>query len=562
MKENIVQEKSEDVGRQKLKITSDEKESKKQSFFFGGMKRFWGLVVALFVFFAFVAFFVYPSQRGDISSTQLSEDQLNATNPAFNETLPIQDVGIGAQGRSMFIAFVMLTHVVFANLHLGGSWVAVGSESVFLWKKKDRFERIAKSMTLFNVVLFSFGATLAIAGVLFFIALFPTFASNAFHIYWWPLFVEAILFATEIVFLYTYWFGWKKLSKKWHQVLGYGYAVSVFFQTLMINMLASGMLTPGISNIQYYGNGIMTISINEAFAAWFNPTLWNLQWHRLFASIAFIGFVLGMLGAFHFINRKGEQDRQYWDWVASYGLNWGLLGLIIQPFLGLAYMMQISSANNGAFQFIMHGPRAWEMLLLIGAIVFLFLTILLYFIERRKKVLLGMETRSISRIFLAFFIIAAIAGFILIQPAWLNTPFIYDPGAWINPIGAMSYKYIALGVLILIGVALLAIDVLILETPKERRWGDLSFASRGYLILSGLLGIFIILIMGFVRESARDPWTISQIIPVAGGMNVQTPLSLGNILIVWLLSSIVILVAFWLTSKATAHHPEKAEEIE
>jgi cytochrome bd-type quinol oxidase subunit 1 len=558
MKKNTFQNTSEENSEKMI----SEKKSKQGSFLFGGMKRFWVLVISLFIFFAFVAFFVYPGQHGDISSTDLSENQLNSTNPAFNETLPIQDVGMGAQGRSMFIALVMLTHVVFANLHLGGSWVAVGSESIFLWRKKDRFERISKTVTSFNVILFSFGATFAIAGVLFFIALFPTFASNAFHIYWWPLLIEAILFATEIVLLYSYWFGWKKLSKKWHQVLGYGYALSVFFQTLMINTLASGMLTPGIQDIQYYGSGIMTISLNEAFAAWFNPTLWNLQWHRLFASIAFIGFVLAMLGAFHYINRKGKQDRHYWDWVASYGLNWGLLGLIIQPLLGLAYMMQISSSNNGAFQFIMHGPRAWEMLLLIGGIVFLFLTILLYFIERRKKVLLGMKQLYFSRIFLVFFLIAVLAGFILIQPAWLNTPFIYDAGAWINPIGSMWLKYIALGTLILNGVALLTIDIFVLGKRKEDHCGDLSYAARGCLILSGLLGIFIILIMGFVRESARDPWTISQIIPVAGGMNIKTPLSLGNIFIVWVISSVIILVAFWLTSKATAHRPEKAEEIE
>lgn len=329
----------------------------------------------------------------------------------------------------------------------------------------------------------------------------------------------------------------------------------------MINTLASAMLTPGIQNIQYYGSGIMTISFSEAIAIWFNPTLWNLQWHRIFASIAFIGFVMAMLGAFHYINRKGKQDRQYWDWVASYGLNWGLIGLIIQPFLGLAYMLQISNTNNGAFQFIMHGPRAWEMLLMIGSLTFLFLTIILYFIEQRKKVLLSMKSKFLYRIFIIFFIIASIAGFILIQPSWLNASFIFDANAWINPLGHMAFKYIALGVLILVGAALFFIDVLLLRRRKEEHWGDLSYAARGCLILSGLLGIFIILIMGYVRESARDPWTISQIMPVAGGMNAPTPLSIENIFIVWVFSSIVILLAFWFTSKATAHHPEKAEEI-
>ncbi len=531
------------------------------SFFSGGMKRFWILTIALVMFFLFVIFIVYPGQNGGVSSTQLVGQGLNQTNPSFNESLPIQQVGINNQGRSMFIAFVMLTHVIFANLHLGGSWVAVGSESIFLFRKQERYNRIAKSMTLFNVILFSFGATFAIAGVLFFVALFPAFASHAFHVYWWPLLVEAILFATEIVLLYSYWFGWKKLSKRKHQMLGYGYAISVFFQTLMINMLASGMLTPGIDSISYGSSGLMTIPLEEAFAAWFNPTLWNLQWHRLFASLAFIGFVLAMLGAFHYIKRKGDQDRKYWDWVGSYGLSWGLFGLIVQPFLGLLYMLSISDANNGAFQLIMHGPRAWEMVLMIGAIVFLFLTIILFFIERRQSIFAAMESKYLQKVFIAFFWITALAGFILIQPAWLNGTYFFSPNNWVNPLGLMRYKYVALGIIILIGTAILSIDMVLLKRWKEPHWGNLTFAGRSSLILSGFLGIFIIEVMGFVRESARAPWTMSQIIPVAGGASSPTPLTLQNIFGVWFLSIAVVLLAFWVTSRATAHHPEKAEEV-
>jgi cytochrome bd ubiquinol oxidase subunit I len=404
----------------------------------GGMKLFWILVILLIIYFGFITFVVYPGQEGMVSSTELSSGQLNQTSSTYNETIPIQTVDINNQGRSMFIAFVMLTHVLFANLHLGGSWVAVGSESIYLRNKKQRFNRIARSMTLFNVILFSFGATFAVAGMLFFISLFPVFSSNVFHVYWWPLLIEAVLFAIEIVFLYSYWFAWNKISNKWHQTLGFGYAISVFFQTLMINMIAGGMLTPGIEEIQYATTGLMTIPFAEAMATWFNPTLWNLQWHRLFASISFIGFILAMLGSFHFLDRKGERDRRYWDWVASYGLLWGLLGLIVQPFLGLLYMSSISSASNGAFQFIMHGPRAWEMLLMIGVLSFLFLTVIFYFIERREKVFSDSETRHLQKLYLLFFIIAAIATFILIQPSWLNDTFIYGANAWQNPLGLMA----------------------------------------------------------------------------------------------------------------------------
>ncbi|MBU7024605.1 MAG: cytochrome ubiquinol oxidase subunit I, partial [Theionarchaea archaeon] len=516
--------------------------------------------VLLILFFAFVTFFVYPRQEGALSSTQIEQDALAKVNPAYEETLPIQEVG-GSQGRSIFIAFVMLSHVLFANLHLGGSWIAVITESFYLKNKKKRFDLLAKSVTLFNVILFSLGATFAIAGVLFFISLFPTFASNIFHVYWWPLLIEAILFALEIVFLYTFWFSWDKIDRQKHQILGYGYAITVFFQTLMINMLAGGMLTPGIEELKYASSGLLTLPLKEAMAAWFNPTLWRLQWHRVFASISYIGFILAMLAVFHYLDRKSREDKAYWDWVSSYGLNWGLLGLVIQPFLGLIYMLGIQDANERAFMFIMHGPRGWEMLLMVGALTFLFLSVILFFIEKREEVISRTETRNLHKAYKWFFWIALAAGFILIQPAWLNAPFIDDANAWQNPLGIMDFKYVALGALILIGVFLLSVDAIILGDVKEAHWGRLSRSARAPLILSGLLGMFIVLIMGFVRESARSPWTFYGIIPVAGGQSHPTPLVIQNIFIVWGLISVMILVTFWLTSKATAHHPEKAEEI-
>jgi cytochrome bd-type quinol oxidase subunit 1 len=526
-----------------------------------GMKKFWILAILLISFFLFVAFVVYPGQEGMISSTEMQSDALSQADSTYNETLPIQEVGINDQGRSIFIAFVMLSHVLFANLHLGGSWVAVGTESFFLRNKKERFDRIAKSMTLFNVILFSLGATFAVAGVLFFIALFPVFATNIFHVYWWPLLIEAILFATEIAFLYSYWFSWKKLSKTKHQILGYGYAISVFFQTLMINMIAGGMLTPGVDGIDFSSTGLMTLPLDEAMAMWFNPTLWQLQFHRFFASISFIGFILAMLGVFHFMDRKGLRDKKYWDWVSSYGLSWGLLGLVAQPFVGLIYMLKIFDVNDTAFQFIMHGPRAWEMLLMIGSVAFLFSTIVLFFESRGEQLFSKLETKNLHKLYKLFFVVSLLATFILIQPAWLGAASIDDEAAWQNPIGIMDLKYPAIGTLVIMGVVMLTIDFLVVGDTKEAHWGNLSKTARSCLALSGVLGIFIIVVMGFVRESARSPWTFYEIIPVAGGTAYPTPLRLENIFVVWALVVTMVIVTFWLTSKATAHHPEKAEEI-
>jgi len=522
----------------------------------------WSLVGLFVAFIVFVVFFVYPNQEGMISSTQLQIDALKNVSAAYAETLPIQEVGSGNQARSMFIAFVMLAHVLFANLQLGGSWIASISESFYLKTGLRRFDQVAKSLTLFNVILFSFGATFAIAGVLFFIALFPVFTSDWFHVMWWPLFIEAILFATEIVFLYTYWFSWDKIDRRKHQVLGYGYALAVFFQTLMINMVAGGMLTPGVTDISFISNGLLTIPTADAISMWFNPILWRLQFHRLFASISYIGFILAMLAVFHYLDRKGLRDRKYWDWVVTYGLSWGLLGLIIQPVFGFILMLQIQDANEMAFNFIMHGPRAWEMLLMAGTLSFLFLTVILFFIERKERILSKLEYKNLHTLFKWFFIFGLVSLFIIIQPAWLYAPFVDDPTAWVNPLGVMDYKYVALAALVIMGVVMLTIDAIISSDVKESDWGNLSKVSRGAAIFAGLLGIFIIEIMGFVRESGRSPWTVYNIIPVPPGTTqYPTPLELVNIFGIWIIISIIIVFIFWLTSKATAHHPEDAEEI-
>jgi cytochrome d ubiquinol oxidase subunit I len=517
-----------------------------------GMKKLLVLILSLAAFVLFVTLFVVPLQGGAPYATP-------GNTTLYQDTLPLQEVNIGEQGRSIFIAFVMLGHVLFANLHLGGSWVAVGSEALGVREKKERYNRIGKSIVLFNVILFSLGATFAIAGVLFFISLFPVFAANLFHIYWWPLFFEALAFAIEIVFLYSYWFTWDKISKNWHIILGVGYAISVFVQTLLINMVAAGMLTPGSDVITWGDSGVITMPIDQLLAWWWNPTTVRLQFHRVFAAISYFGFLLTMLAMFHFMDRKDEESKKYWDWVGSYGIGWGLLGLILQPVFGMIYMLAIFDSNETAFMAIMHGPRAWEMLMMVGLYSVLVLTVIVYFTDRREQILSKPENSMLQTLFKVFLVVAIFAALILVQPAWLGAASIDNPGVWENPLGIMDYKYPAIFVLALIGALILMMDGVMLGDTKESEWGKLSKTSRIAGILSGIVGMWIVVVMGYVRESARSPWVIYDIIPVPGPDVDPTPIWIGRILIVWLIDALIALAVFWFTSKVTAHHPEQKE---
>ncbi|MDD1678158.1 MAG: cytochrome ubiquinol oxidase subunit I [Methanomicrobiales archaeon] len=517
------------------------------------MKHIYYVLIALSIFFFILFGVIVPQQGGLIPSSDIYAQEVANANPAYNETLPIQTVDMGLSGRSILIAFVMLSHVVYANLHLGGAWIAAGTESLYLRTKKERYNRLARSITLFNVILFSAGATFAVAGVLFFISLYPVFVSEAFHIYWWPLLIEVFTFAFEIFFLYTYWFSWGKISNRWHQFLGYAYAIDVFIQTLMINTLSSGMLTPGKSAITWGSTGLLTMPWESLMGWWFNATTWILQFHRLAAAVSFFGFLLAMLGMLHYRDRKDQASKTYWDLVGSYGLSWGLLGLIFQPLLGFFFMYTLFKNNTGAFSMIMLGNRAWEMVLMVGLLSALFVTILLYYYDRKEAILKSGDNPRLHRVFQVFILVAVIAGFFLVQP--------YTLSSGINPLGFMSYKLVALVILIVIGSFALGIDVIMLKDQQTVEWGTLSFSSRTALAVSGILGMAIVIVMGYVRESARSPWMVYGIIPVPGGASYPTPIPVAQIAITWVITLILLITVFWFTSKVTAEHPEQAEEI-
>ncbi|MFX1339076.1 MAG: cytochrome ubiquinol oxidase subunit I [Promethearchaeota archaeon] len=506
-----------------------------------------------------LVFIIVPLQGGLISSTKIFSPT-DKVPGSYESNLPMQS-GFGTYGPSILIAFVMLSHVLLANLHLGGSWIAVTSETFNKRSGEERFKRLSRSFTLFNVMIFSLGTTFATAGVLFFIIFVPNLAVILFHIYFWPLFLELILFFLEVFFLYTYWFSWDKIKIRNHQILGYGYAITVFFQTFFINMVASGMLTPGSSNISFGSSGFFTMAWNDLLSWWFNPTLWVLTFHRFAAAISVSGFILTMLAMFHYKDRTDLASKKYWDWVGSYGLMWGLAGLILQPIFGLLYMNQIFFASNPAFQMIMHGPRAWEMLLMVSLLSALFLVIIVYYIDRREEILNREENARYKKLFNYFLIISIISSFFLIQPSWIGGPFEYSKGSIFNPLGIMMFKYLALLAFMLIGILMLAIDMKMLNKMEEGEWGKLSDTSRYAGILAGILAMFIVIVMGYTRESARAPYTIFGILPVPHSASNPTPIAIDRIFIVWGVIMIMIIIIFWFISKVTAHHPEETETI-
>ncbi|MGB4052634.1 MAG: cytochrome ubiquinol oxidase subunit I, partial [Methanoculleus sp.] len=395
------------------------------------------VIIAIIAYLIILSVVIVPLQGGTISSTDILADDLRESTAHYATSgVPIQSVG--DISRSAVIAFAMLTHIVFANLHVGGSWVIIVTALLYFRYGRMRYKNLARSLTLFVLILFSAGSTFAAGGMMALIALFPDLSMNIFHLYWWPIFAYFLLFGVIITLLFVFWFAWDRIRPGVHLALGFGYAISVFVQTITNDTLAAGMLTPGVKSLIFTESGLLPMTLDQAMALWFNPTLWELTFHRIAAAVAFFGFLIATLASIHYIDQKGFAAKKQWDWVAAYGIVWGLVGLIMQPILGQLYMTAIQENSPTAFMMAMHGPRAWAMLMMVTLLSGLFLTIGTYFLTRRDQLLSRPENRTIRTIFKGFLVMTAISAFVLIQPAWLGALFIDDPGAWINPIGGMS----------------------------------------------------------------------------------------------------------------------------
>lgn len=515
------------------------------------------VIIAIVAYLIFLSVVIVPLQGGAIPSTTVLEKGLSESTAHYATSgIPVQDVDIGNMGRSAVIAFTMLIHIVFANLHVGGAWVIAVTALLYFRYRRMRYKNLARSLTLFTLILFSAGSTFAAGGMMALIALFPDLSMNVFHLYWWPIFAYFLLYGVVIILLFTFWFAWDRIRPGVHLAIGFGYAASVFIQTVTIDTLAAGMLTPGVASFSFTEAGLLPMTLDQAMALWFNPTLWELTFHRVAAAIAFFGFLITTLATIHYVDQKDFAAKKQWDWVAAYGIAWGLFGLIMQPVLGQLYMIAIQKNAPSAFMMIMHGPRAWAMLMMVTLLAGLFLTIGTYFLTRRDQLLSRPENRTIRTIFKGFLVMTAVAGFILVQPAWLGTLFIDDPGAWINPLGGMPLKYVALFVMAAIGAAIVMLDVIVLTSEeKEGQWGYLTRGSIVAAFTAGILGTAIVNVMGFVRESARAPWTFYQIIPVPGGQAYATPLPLPAIATVWVIVLALSWAVFWYVAKVTAYHP-------
>src|ERR687885_2779257 len=263
--------------------------------------------------------------------------------------MPIGNLDVPVIGKNTVIAALVQSHILFATFIIGAVLIAATSEYLGVVTKQSRYERFARNLARFVVLLFASGAALAITFVLALVTLFPIFFSYLQNVFFWVFLVEAFMFLGQIIIVYAWYNVWDKLAyrKMVHVTFG---LIAGFFGLMamtMIDAVASYMLTPAEA------------PVTNVARTFLNQTMVPLNMHRFVGNFSYAGFLIAGWGAFRYLRSTREEDREYYDWMGHWGLIWGFGFLILQPVIGYGYLKAIREHNASAFEYIMLGEKAW-----------------------------------------------------------------------------------------------------------------------------------------------------------------------------------------------------------
>lgn len=428
------------------------------------------------------------------------------------------DLG-GLLGHRIAIGSVFEAHILISGLVSGVTQLGPITEWMGWMRRRRDYDRMAHGMAKFLIYYFAFGAFTAILLVsVLLVVLWGRLWTTITTITFWPFMVESGSFVMMVTLTYAWYYTWDLLGgfKVLHISLGALLVVASFIQVLMIDLVASYMLTP------VQPSGLVSIFLN--------PTEVPLQIHRIIGNLAYAGYAIAALCAFLHWRTRNVENRGLYDWGVSFGLIWGTGMSLLQPAVGYEYAKEIQLHAYGAWYKMMQGDLSPAFLLQIFILGLIYLVPQLYFQHRLGlSGLGGWLMRGIS-ILLVLALLLAILPYHLaftydqVQAEGLSRPF--WQGGLINPFGAMiPYKVIALTAYVVL--SLTGLYIYLRRLPRIR-WGQTGRAfNAGLPVLSLVLVMLMIVLMGFIRENGRYPNGIAGQVQLQGQQPINQP-SIGS----------------------------------
>jgi cytochrome bd-type quinol oxidase subunit 1 len=437
------------------------------------------------------------------------------------------------------IGIVMQFHILLVAFIMGAAVIMAVSGSVPPKRQSKPWERFTRTFAWFLAETYSFGATLAVFGLVLMFGLYPRLMAIMASLFFAPLLAifAAWIIMTLTIVGYAYLWPRREGNRALHQSLIIVYSIAETVFIVLITMWTSYMLTP---------NG------RDAVRAAFNATWGPELFHRLVGNVSYAGYLIAAWGgwrAWRKRRRGSSLDKAYYHWVAHFGFLWGIGFEMLQPLVGYFYVMSIQAGNYTTYSIMMLGDKAWAWLLQIALVgltfflsdLYMWLSIRRGIVERqgvqaltRMRVEAGVgapapeEIRTYStmkqvmqlgrregqpsqrerllrlwcNIALAALAVLAVLAIIPEQAPVL---------------GSMTVKYICL--IGFVAITLVTIPIYWRQS-KKWTWGNMGWGAQWTLVSLGVVLILLMIVMGGIRYSNPQTNVINGTMPLPS-MQVQ-----------------------------------------
>ncbi|MDX1530721.1 MAG: cytochrome ubiquinol oxidase subunit I, partial [Rhodothermales bacterium] len=207
-------------------------------------------------------------------------------------------------GSRVAMWVVAQLHLMFAAFVLAVPMFALIIEFIGYKTGDQRYDDLAHEFTKLLSVSFSFTATLGALLTFMLIVLYPGLTDYLIKIFSWTFFPYVLLFFLEAIFLYTYYYGWGKMSPRVHLFLG-----------LCLNLVGTAIMFIANAWLTFMNTPDGITETGELISLWdaiSNYTWMPINIHRLIANVVFGGSIVAAYAAYRFLAARTEEERAHY----------------------------------------------------------------------------------------------------------------------------------------------------------------------------------------------------------------------------------------------------------
>ncbi len=153
-------------------------------------------------------------------------------------------------------------HWIILQYSIGVWFIAITLEIISRWKKNEQYLNMAKVLSKVGIVIFAVGAATGTMSEFGLLLLWPEFLELVGKYFFAPFYIELFAFFAEVVFVYLYYYTWKKVGPRFHIFLGI---------MALIGLIGSGLFIISANSMMSYPPGINE-EYDPSTGQWVEPT--------------------------------------------------------------------------------------------------------------------------------------------------------------------------------------------------------------------------------------------------------------------------------------------------